>query len=98
MTTKVPDKPFLIWIVFSVEKYWSKINLLFHLVHKGIFQEKNVKAKMNFIENLPFSSLERVFSIKALPYFFFPYSGCLQDVKGRKYSGEVRCIVLCFVR
>jgi hypothetical protein len=30
---------------------------------------------MNFIGNLPFSSFERVFPIKALPYLFFPYEG-----------------------
>jgi hypothetical protein len=40
--------------------------------HKGTFQEQNVKAEMNFIENLPFSRLESVFTTKALPYLFFP--------------------------
>jgi hypothetical protein len=39
---------------------------------------------MNFIENLPFSYLERVFSIKALPYSFFPQEGCLSEKERRK--------------
>jgi hypothetical protein len=41
---------------------------------------------MNFIGNLPFSFLERVFPIKALPYLFFPYEGCLSDKKGKNIS------------
>jgi hypothetical protein len=44
-----------------------------------MFQERNVKAKMNFIENLPFSFLERVFPTKALPYSFFPHEKCLSE-------------------
>jgi hypothetical protein len=47
--------------------------------HKDVFQERNVKAEMNFIKNLPFSYLERVFSIKALPYSFFPQEECLSE-------------------
>lgn len=34
---------------------------------------------MNFVENLPFSFLERVFPTKALPYSFFPQKRCLSD-------------------
>jgi hypothetical protein len=52
--------------------------------HKGMFQERNVKAKMNFIKNLPFSYLERVFPIKALPYSFFPQEECLSEKEREK--------------
>lgn len=41
---------------------------------------------MNFTENHPFSYLERVFPIKALPYLFFPQEGCLSDKKGKIYA------------
>jgi hypothetical protein len=39
---------------------------------------------MNFIENLPFSYLERVFPIKALPYSFFPQRRCLSEKERKK--------------
>jgi len=52
--------------------------------HKAMFQERNVKAKMNFIGNLPFSYLESVFPIKALPYSFFPQERCLSEKERRK--------------
>jgi hypothetical protein len=49
-----------------------------------VFQERNVKAEMNFIKNLPFSYLERVFPIKALPYSFFPQEKCLSEKERKK--------------
>jgi hypothetical protein len=49
-----------------------------------MFQERNVKAEMNFIGNLPFSYLERVFPIKALPYSFFPQERCLSEKEREK--------------
>jgi hypothetical protein len=53
-----------------------------------MFQERNVKAKMNFIENLLFSFLERVFPTKALPYSFFPQERCLSEKeRGKIYVG-----------
>lgn len=52
--------------------------------HKSMLQERNVKAEMNFVENLPFSSLERVFPLKALPYSFFPQRRCLSEKERRK--------------
>jgi hypothetical protein len=39
---------------------------------------------MNFIGNLPFSYLERVFPIKALPYSFFPQERCLSEKEREK--------------
>jgi|L1105metagenome_2_1110790.scaffolds.fasta_scaffold04031_2 hypothetical protein len=39
---------------------------------------------MNFIGNLPFSYLERVFPIKALPYSFFPQEKCLSEKERKK--------------
>ena len=41
---------------------------------------------MNFIGNLPFSYLERVFPIKALPYSFFPQEKCLSEKERKKYA------------
>ena len=39
---------------------------------------------MNFIRNLPFSYLERVFPIKALPHSFFPQERCLSEKERKK--------------
>jgi hypothetical protein len=45
-----------------------------------MFQERNVEAEMNFIGNLPFSYLENVFPIKALPLIHsFHRGGCLSE-------------------
>lgn len=62
--------------------------------HKAIFQKWNVKAEMNFIENLPFSLLESVFPIKALPYSFFPQKRCLSDKKMGKYMWVSKTLLL----
>jgi hypothetical protein len=41
---------------------------------------------MNFVRNLPFSYLERVFPTKALPHSFFPQKRCLSDKEREKYA------------
>lgn len=41
-------------------------------------------SSTGFSENLPFLSLERVFSVKVLPYSFFQEEECLTDRKEKK--------------
>jgi hypothetical protein len=45
---------------------------IFHLVHKGIFQEKNDKPKPAVLPEIFLFVPQSVFPAKGLPNFFFP--------------------------